>query len=171
MKTAYETIIPSCPEPGHSGCNQCFNISALLMCFGSFVESWVYSWAQFGHFMWNCFLEFLLSISDLLVSTYHNYTLNQKKAAKKQSGWITLYIPETGAGDHRLNSVNDIPTLADEGKNKETPGHTFPVSLYKGVMKKLCKYTVAHKVSYGKVLCSIHFSTVCAEAELLAKRL
>jgi hypothetical protein len=171
MKTAYGMIIPSCPEPGHSGCNQCRNISALLRCFGSFVESCIYSWLHSGHFMWNCFLEFLLSISDLLVSTYHNYTINQKKAAKKQSGWITLYIPETGGGGHRLNSVGDIPTLADEGKNKETPGHTFPVSLYKGVMKKLCKYTVAHKVSYGKVLCSIHFSIVCVDAELLAKRL
>ena len=62
---AYETIIPSCPEPGHSGCIQYSNIFALLMCFGSFVESCVYSWAHSGHFMWNCFLESFLSITDL----------------------------------------------------------------------------------------------------------
>jgi endo-1,4-beta-D-glucanase Y len=76
MKTGYGMIIPSRPEPGHSGCNQCLNISALLMCFGSFVESRIYSWLHSGHFTWNCFLESFLSIMGLLVSTYDNYTIN-----------------------------------------------------------------------------------------------
>jgi hypothetical protein len=84
-KATYETIIPSCPEPGHSGCNQCFNISALLMCFGSFVESCVYSWLHSGHFIWNCFAVSFLPIMNLLASTYNNYTLNQRKYLMLQS--------------------------------------------------------------------------------------
>ena len=82
MKTGYGMIIPSRPEPGHSGCNQCLNISALLMCFGSFVESRIYSWLHSGHFMWNCFLESFLSITDLLMNAYNKLYGKPKEGNK-----------------------------------------------------------------------------------------
>ena len=95
MKTAYRMIIPSRPEPGHSGCNQCRNISALLMCFGSFVESCIYSWLHSGHFMWNCFLESFFFIVDPQMSPHNNYIISQRTTINETGEGISENIPAT----------------------------------------------------------------------------
>jgi hypothetical protein len=90
MKATYRTIIPSCPQHGHSGCIQYSFILCLLICFGIFIESCVNSALQSGHFIWNCLLEPFLSISDLLLSTHNNYTVNQKETTLNNNKGISM---------------------------------------------------------------------------------